>query len=290
VRLSASCESVDPFPREVVVELTTRRATRPVFTPAGHMAINRPDLSIQAACELFDELAATEDVRLTFGGVGDPLLAPRFLDYLAAAQDAGIRAIHCRTDLLDVTPEFIARLAAAPIDVISIHIPAITARTYLAIMGVDGLARVLENVKTLVEQRWSLAKMLPILVPVFTKCRENLAEMETWYDKWLAALGSAVIAGPSDFAGQIPDHAVADMRPPARRPCNRLASRLHVLSNGAVVPCEQDACGKQALGQLGVHSIEPLWAGPLAAMRDEHRRGHWNTYPLCSQCKEWHRP
>jgi len=218
IQALSESEPVDHLPREVVLELTTRRATRPVFHAGRATGDGREDLPLDTAKDLFEQLAEADDVRLTFGGVGDALLAPKFFDMVAAAREAGICAIHARTDLLDITPEFIDRLAAAPVDVVSIQIPAVSATTYHNVMGVDGLARVLENVKTFVEKRWTCGHAIPILVPVFTKCRENLAEMEVWYDKWLAALGSAVIAGANDYAGQIPDHAVATCR---RRPGGR---------------------------------------------------------------------
>jgi MoaA/NifB/PqqE/SkfB family radical SAM enzyme len=290
VQVMNGSEPADHLPREVVLELTTRRATRPVFMPAGHLAMGREDLSLEMATDLFEQLAESDDVRLTFGGVGDALLAPRFFQIVDAARDAGICAIHARTDLLDVTPEFIDRLAAAPVDVVSIQIPAISATTYHNVMGIDGLARVLENVKTFVEKRWTCGHAIPILVPVFTKCRENLAEMEVWYDKWLAALGSAVIAGANDYAGQIPDHAVADMSPPARRACGRLASRMHVLSDGKIVSCEQDVLGRQRLGDLTTDRVADVWAQRFGAMRSDHRRGEWSKHSLCGRCREWHRP
>jgi hypothetical protein len=283
-------EPSDLLPREIVLELTTRRDTRPVFAPAGHLATAREDLSLDMARELFSQLSETDDLRLTFGGVGDALLAPRFFDIVEAARDAGICAIHARTDLLQATPESIAQLVAAPIDVVSIQIPATSATTYHQVMGVDGLARVLDNVRMFVEQRWSRGQAAPILVPVFTKCRENLAEMEVWYDKWLAALGNAVIAGANDYAGQIPDHAVADMSPPKRRACGRLASRMHILSDGAIVACEQDAMGRQPLGDLAVDRVAEVWARRFGAMRSDHRRGEWNKHSLCGACREWHRP
>ena len=283
-------EPCDLLPREVVLELTTQRATRPVFMPAGQLAMGRKDLSIEMAGELFEQLAAADDLRLTFGGVGDALLAPRFFEMVQAARKAGITAIHARTDLLEITPELIARLAASQVDVVSIQIPAVTATTYHKVMGVDGLSRVLDNVKMFVEQRWQRGQATPILVPVFTKCRENLAEMEVWYDKWLAALGSAVITGANDYAGQIPDHAVADMAPPKRRACGRLASRMHVLSDGKIVSCEQDVLGRQLLGDLSEDRVADVWAQRFGALRSDHRRGEWNKHSLCGACREWHRP
>src|SRR5205085_3982729 len=119
-------DPIDPLPREVILELTARRDTRPIFAPAGQLPVSRDDLSLDAARALFEQLAQADDVRLTLAGVGDPLLAPAFFDIVAAARDAGIAAIHARTDLLDLPPGFIEQLTAAPIDVISIHIPATT--------------------------------------------------------------------------------------------------------------------------------------------------------------------
>ena len=290
VRSLNEVESCDSLPREVILELTTRRATRPVFMPAGQLAMGRADLSLEMAKDLFDQLAEADDLRLTFGGVGDALLSPCFFEMVQAARQAGITAIHARTDLLEMTPELIARLAATSVDVVSIQIPAITAVTYQAVMGVDGLSRVLDNVKTFVEQRWKRGQATPILVPVFTKCRENLAEMEVWYDRWLAALGSAVIAGANDYAGQIPDHSVADMSPPRRRACGRLASRMHVLSDGKIVSCEQDVLGRQPLGDLATNRVADVWAQRFAALRSDHRRGEWDKHSLCGNCREWHRP
>jgi hypothetical protein len=290
IERAESASVLEAQPRELVLEITAKRSTRPVFSPAGHFDTGRDHLSLDAARHLFDGLTEVDDLRLTLGGMGDPLLSPHFFEIVGAARRAGISAIHVRTDLLEVSPEFIAQLARTAVDVISIQIPAITAKTYAAVMGVDGLSRVLENVKIFVEQRWSAGRAIPILVPVFTKCQENLGEMEVWYDKWLAALGSAVIAGASDYAGQIPDHAVADMSPPARRACGRLKSQAVVLSDGKVVACEQDAMGKEAFGDVTAQSITEVWGGRLSVLREDHRMGRWNEHALCAGCREWHRP
>jgi hypothetical protein len=246
-------------------------------------------LPLESAQKIFEELAAADDLRLTFAGVGDPLLASGFFDILAAASRAGISAIHVETDLLSITDARLAVLAAGFIDVISVHIPAITPATYRAVMGVDGYARALQNVRSLVELRHAMGRRTPLIVPVFTKCRENFGEMELWYDQWLKATGSAVIEGPSDFAAQIPDHALADMTPPKRLPCARLASRMTILCDGSIVSCEQDVLGKQTMGRIGEDAIGDVWSGQLAALRADHASGQWSARPLCGACREWHR-
>ena len=71
-------------------------------------------------------------------------------------------------------------LAALPLDVISIDIPAITSATYQAVMGVDGPH---EGVEQRAYPDRAAAgprgRQPPLLVPIFTKCRANLGEMES---------------------------------------------------------------------------------------------------------------
>jgi MoaA/NifB/PqqE/SkfB family radical SAM enzyme len=280
----------DVLPREVVLELTTRRATRPIYSPVRYLEVGRPVFTRQRGVELFNELADADDLRLSLAGVGDPLLSGELFPILDAARDAGVRAIHVETDLL-APDDAVARLAAAPVDVVSVHVPALTAKTYAEVMGLDAYAKVLANIKLLLTERVARRAGVPLLVPTFTKCRANLAEMEAWYDQWLRAAGSAVIVGPADFGGTVPDDgSVADMAPPRRRPCARLASRLMVLSDGRVVSCEQDALARQVMGELGKQSIREIWQQRFGALRAEHREEKWAHRPVCAACREWHRP
>jgi len=113
--------------------------------------------------------------------------------------------------------------------------------------------------------------------------------MEGWYDQWLRALGSAVITGPSDFAGQIADAGVANMTPPRRVACGRLWSRATVLSDGTVVACEQDVLGKKGMGNLSSESLREIWQRSFTALRADHEKGSFDSHPLCAGCREWHR-
>jgi MoaA/NifB/PqqE/SkfB family radical SAM enzyme len=288
VRRVHACRPIDSLPREIVLELNTARSTRPIFWPGRTTPISRPDLSIEHARRLFSELAGSDDIRLTLSGLGDPLLCNdlfAILDIASAAQ----ASIHLETDLCDVTPQQLAQLAASPVDIISVHLPALSAQKYAAVMGCDGYARVVENIRQFLIERQRLGGSIPLVVPIFTKCRENFAEMEPWYDQWLRALGSAVIRGPSTCAGQFPDVSVADMTPPGRRPCGRIASRITILSDGQMVSCEEDIFGLQVLGKLGQDSLTEVWQNQFESLRKDHREGKWATRPLCGRCNEWHR-
>ena len=162
--------------------------------------------------------------------------------------------------------------------------------TYQAVMGVERFAEVIENIRRLVMRRQQRRSGVPIVVPTFVKCRENLGEMELWYDQWLKAVGSAAIVGPSDFAGLIPDCAVADMSPPRRRACSRLWSRMTILSDGRVVSCEQDVTARQVMGDVHTDTLETIWTKRFAGLRESHKTGCFNSAPTCARCREWHRP
>ncbi|MDB5299829.1 MAG: hypothetical protein JWO87_1492 [Phycisphaerales bacterium] len=288
VRRIQAADSTDPLPREVTLELNTTRATRPIWWPGSYHTIDRPSLSFDRARALFAELAALDDTRLTIAGVGDPLLEDGLFDIIEAARSEGLLSIHIETDFLGVSESTIARLAASPVDVVSVHLPAMSERTYELMMGTIGYAQVIEGIRTFLAARGT--KGVPLLAPTFTKCRENLAEMEAWYDQWLRAVGCAVVRGPSDCGGQIPDVSVADMSPPRRRPCVRLASRLMVLCDGRIVSCEEDVLGKQALGEIGRDAITEVWQKRFGVLRADHHNAAWERHSVCGNCREWHRP
>lgn len=282
-------DEVGQFPRDLTLELTTRRSSRAIFQPSTHLSLNRPDLPIEIARTLFAALSDCDDLRLTLAGAGDPLLHRNLAQIVQDAHDSGIRAIHVETDLL-CEPTLAASLVGLPVDVVSVHIPALTASTYNSVMGVDGMTRVLENIKAMVVERQRLGRGTPILAPLFTKCAVNLHEMEGWYDQWLGALGAAVIVGPSDFAGQIPSVAVTDMSPPKRSACRRIQSRMTVLSDGSVPSCEMDVAGVSPLGNITGQSVESIWQKGFSPVRQMHQSGRWSESAICRGCRDWHRP
>jgi hypothetical protein len=278
------------LPRECVLELNANRNSLPIFSPLRHLAIGREPMPIWLAKKLIDELAVAEDSRLTIAGVGDPLLHPNLFEILNYASSAGIAAITLETDLIGVDGGAIAMLAESPVDIVSVHLPATSQRVYHEIMGVDRMRECLENIRKFVERRVSLNRGTPLLAPTFVKCNANFAEMESWYDHWIRLLGSAVITGPTDFAGQMPDVAMADMSPPKRKACNRISARVNVLCDGSVVACEQDILGRQVLGNIRDRSIGDIWKTDFASLRKNHREQNWACHALCGKCREWHRP
>ncbi len=282
----AGIDRAGAFPREITLELTTRRSSKPIFAPGSHLPLSRSDLPLELSYQLVDELIHYDGVRLCLAGAGDPLLHPSFVDILTRCAD--LPAVSIETDLIDVNDAQLNAIVRANVDVVSIHLPAMTPGTYAQVMGVDALSKAVDNVKRLLAIRQAGGRGTPILAPTFMKLASNLDEMEQWYDTWLRAVGSAVILGPSDFAGQIPDCSAANMTPPLRRACARIESRLTILSDGSIVMCEQDAAARFPLGKVGVDSIADVWQKAMGEVRDLHR-SRTSLPVLCGECREWHR-
>jgi hypothetical protein len=274
----------DATPRELVVELTTHRATEPIYWPGKRLDIARKPMRMETLRPLLAVLARRDDARLLLAGVGDPLLHEQVLEVIAASREAGVSAIAMETDFVGVPSERVAMLAESAVDVVSVHVPAVTNANYREVMGVDALAEAMTNFKVFLQKRQARGRDVPLLVPTFMKCRKNQAEMEVWYDHWLRTIGGAVVAGPSDFAGLIPDAAAVDMSGLRRRPCGSLWSRLMVLSDGRIVSCEQDVLGRQSLGV----TIAEAWA-KAGDMRKDHLADQWARHPACAKCKQWNR-
>ena len=80
-------EHIALLPHHVIIELTPRRAScgiyrRSLLGNGRFGAPDRPDLSLDAARRLFDQLEGTTDLAITFAGLGDPLLHPQFDDII----------------------------------------------------------------------------------------------------------------------------------------------------------------------------------------------------------------
>jgi hypothetical protein len=268
------------FPREIVLELNTERATDPIDSPGNRLSIQRSPMELATARKLFDQFIEMDDTRLVLAGVGDPLLHDGCLEIIAEARAAGINAISIETDFVGVPAERIIALAESAVDLVSVRLPAATAEMYRTMMGGDHYAEVLSQIKRFVTARAAHGRGVPLLAPTFVKCRQNLAEMEAWYDQWLRAVGCAVICGPSDFGGLIADISVADMSGPCRKACVSLSKRLMILSNGSIVSCEQDVLGRQVMGS----DVRTAWKNVM-----EMRTQSWESQSVCKACKQWNR-
>lgn len=269
-------------PQQVTLELNTMRRVEGPIVPQHHAAIMRPNLTVEQATEVFDRLAESSDppdIAVTLGGLGDPLLHPRWRDIVDAARAAGLTGLHIETDLI-VDIDTLEQIVAAPIDVVSVRLNADSAPTYQKLMGADHFDTVLRNIEWLLNHR---RDGLPWIVPRMIKTADNVHELESFFDRWMYFCGHAVVESPSTGCGAMPDLAVLPLAPPRRYACRQLAHRMTVHSDGSIATCDQH----WASAPDG--SLPERWHS-LRRLYDQHARGRFDAYAPCAGCSQWYRP
>jgi hypothetical protein len=195
-RLSAE-NYPDPLPRDIVLELTTERSTRPLFG-SGRNAVASRQLSTDVAVRLFKECSTLDDVRLTLAGSGDPLLADNVYDIIEAALLSGVNAIRIETDLLEIDAAATARELAGAVDIMAVHLPAASEGAYRKVMGVDAYRKVLTNIDRFHGEQDIGDRGTPLLIPLFTPTPNNLGEEKAWFDRWPYGVSMAHAMAPAE--------------------------------------------------------------------------------------------
>ncbi len=238
-------------PREVTIELTTRRHTRPIWCSLPNAPI---DLDVDLLAAVLSELADMRDnVRITFAGRGDPLLHPRFPDAIAIARKRGM-SIHVETDLVGIANTRLARLASGEVDIISVHLPAMTAAAYATVMGRNAMADAAGRLVQLIGLTHKVNRGIPIIVPTFVKLRHNVSEMEAWYDQWIRICGNAVVRGPEAFANITPVPLEELVAAPLLR-TERTTSELRIAADGALTDEHNRDVGRLSAEHCAIHAI-----------------------------------
>jgi len=171
---TGSSRTVPDLPAEVYLEVTNRCNLRcrtcPQFTG---MSEAPADLSLDQVRRIVDQLPAIR--RAVLHGIGEPSLngeLPAIIGYLKA-RDAYVLF---NSNGLALSGDRMRRIVAAVPDEIRISLDAATRSTYTAVRGVDGLPRILRNLRALAAYRDSRGTSAPLLSCWMTLLRENVAE------------------------------------------------------------------------------------------------------------------
>jgi len=178
-----------------------------------------------------------------------------------------------RTELL-CDRATIDRLMAAGPDVITIDLHADRAETYTAMMGVDRFKDVLMQIEYLLQQRRSLtgqaglsALALPWVVPRLQRCATTYEDIDSFFDRWQQALGTAVLESPpkqqQDCADQ--DDALLPAITPRKVVRRELRRRMTIFCDGSVPADECDLAGTTSIGNIAEMNFTEAWNALLGA-------------------------
>lgn len=249
-------------PQEVELEITVVRDApeapadvQDLLLPQAHIAFDRPNMELQQALPLFEQLA-TWQTPLVFAGVGDATWHPQFAEMVQSAADAGVRGIGVVTDLLGNADE-IQRLCELPLDWVQVDLHADRAATYERVTRRNCFRHVLDNISRFLKTV-GVARP-PWLVPRLTKTRATLGDLESFFDRWQILAGHVLIDSPPFADGLMPVAPLANMtcgRPPHIEPPRQFT----ILSNGRVTPYADDWLEQHQIGNAYIDTLSALWA------------------------------
>ncbi len=259
-RLVAEFQASEPAPRELLLEVCTGRRTsriRAAWRPGLAEMVERPPMTRDAARALLSEFgAARSDAAVTFAGAGDPILHPELSDLVRWARDRGVAGVHVRTDLVCSRDRLDALIDAAP-DVISVDVMGDSAATYRSMMGADLFEVVRTNMEHLLSRRTALDGLpLPWVVARITRCDGVYEEIESFYDRWLALTGAAVI---DPLPAQIPGQRIEPLPVPAGAARRAWEGRMLVLCDARVPAGEHDLAGESPVADALRDGVAGAW-------------------------------
>lgn len=118
------------------------------------------------------------------------------------------------------------------------------------------------------------------------KVAENMADLETFFERWMTVSGWAVIDRALTGRGLIPDMSPVPMevpRPPDKPlALHRQKQRLTVLSDGTLCLCGQDWLGRLPAGKLGQAPLIELWRDAACLGESLETRA-----VVCPACGDW---
>lgn len=295
---TAGHDPAGPLPLETEIELTTDDPLPDtILRPRGSRVPSRRPASLDAIQHLSEQFAPLDDRLIILGGHGDPLQHPDFAAISRRIRTAA-RGLAVVTPLVDLTDANLEALFDAPADILQVRLDANSPARYAELHGRDVYEQVIANIRRVSETRRARGLPRPIVACSLTRHTRTLAELEEFYDRWIAETGWAVIEGYSPFGGLLPPDTLLTTTPPHREACRRLTSRLTLLADGTAAACDQDVTGALGVGTWPDTPLAEIWQSPaMNALRAAHAgvaagqdRGDLASYPTCAVCDQWFRP
>lgn len=292
---------VECAPREIEIELTTDDPyPNAVLRPRGSRLNQRGPIDVGVVERIAASLTEFDDALVVLGGFGEPLRHPQFPRILEALRPAGgaagVFGLAVRTAAVDLSDTIVDLLVAHRVDLLNVVLDAWSEEKYVELNAPDESTiatfdRVIPWFQKIEARSRAAGVVTPIIIPELTKAKENLGELEAFYDGWIQRSGTVCVRGYTTRGGQMPDHSVMNMAPIGRTPCRRIRSRCTILADGTVVACEEDFIARQPVGDVGESSLGEIWrSDAFHALRESHRNFDFTINRLCAACNEWHRP
>lgn len=175
VEVTARSEFVPAPPEELYLETTNRCNLRCRTCPQSWgMLEDAADLSPAQVRRILGYFPAVR--RVVLHGIGEPLLNPELPGILREVKGTGAHALFNTNGLL-LRGRIARGLVEEGLDELRVSLDSATAGTYAAIRGVDGLGRIVENIRAFNALKRALGRSKPEVSLWLTGMKMNISEL-----------------------------------------------------------------------------------------------------------------
>lgn len=296
------------YPYHITLEPTNACNLKCPLCPTGVGTLNRPKgkMTFEEFKRIIDQIGPYT-ARLEMAGLGEPFINSDICRMIRYAADAGVW-VHLDTNvtLID-TPQKVHDLIASGLGTLNMSIDGATQETYEKYRVNGDLAKVLENLKALVQEKKRSGVKRPEIVCQVVVTRQNEHEIddirriatELGVDRFVAKSATLAMAQPTD-KGDISDALIEKFFPRNKafrrhrvakeqtyeNGCSSLYKNAFILWNGELTTCCHDTRGVNVRGNiLESESFGKVWNSPTYQnLRKQVNTDIRKATPLCSVC------
>ena len=274
--------SLNPPPpnRHIQIEISNLCNYRCIFCPRTKTGRKVGMIDDNLCRRLLSEVYDFGGREMSFHYSGDPFLHPKLSEYISLAKKIGYQYVYIDTNGFFATPEKLRAAIDAGVDSIKFSVNAGHKETYIFTHGVDGLDRVIANIRYCDKYRRKINPSLRLFVScVYTKYTED----DRGIIKQLFDFCDEVIFLPAaDFSGVMPE--VNTLLKPSssdidnnyanRCPCPMVFGGIYITYEGLLSACCTNFDNHVIVADLNKVSLTEAWYGDkMTELRRKHIEG-----------------
>ena len=314
-----------PLPLSLNVEVTTKCNLACGFCSHKDLDVNQMyDLDFSkfksVLKDCFDYEPSLGIPAVNLNGLGEPLLNPRFFDYVDICSDLGVIDIFFHTNGTVLTDQTIDNLANSRLDRIVVSVDSPVKETYesmrvlrssylrkqsnpsLSLKGYS-FEQLMLNMDKLLSACHSNGKLTPLIRTTTVLTDETYKELELFKDTWIAKEAdlvtfqdltndSKISSGWTSTATTIDDTLMENILPELVEnkvpfTCPYIFQSAIYSVNGDMRACTNpNAREKMVMGSVHHNTLPEIWNGEkYKDLRQLHREGRWYDHPVCKSCQ-----
>lgn len=274
------------FPKEIMIEATNCCNNKCFFCGSTVSERKRgfiePELMNRLIVEAYKEGAR----RISFHGMGEPLLCKELVDYVRCAKQIGYTYIYLDTNGALATPAVIFPVIDAGLDSLKFSIHAATSETYQKITNNDVFQSVRDNfikVSDYIRQKGNKCKLIAYFAESTINCNEKEA-FRNMFDPyatelWIRPIHNASGTKPENEGFSVDGGVVAVHK----LPCIDMG-RMIINWEGKAIACCTDWTGSLIYGDANTCSLQELWNCEKISQIRKQQENIFELNDICRKC------